>query len=239
MIPESSFEPELELPLEAAFWLPSPDADDDDEAGLGYFHETWSIRDVTTDFAFDILKSELNLARLVDEASCDQHEFETVASALESPDPENAGRVEFGHIREELMYEIASDVPPNLEELELGVAGLVHALAAYECVPAASCRGHVYKSPRRPWSDRPVVYFASDREHAEHLVPLVRASGCGFNFDHERPKLILIEAPSIAETMRLAEMILLSTPSGLSVEQRIALSEARNGPGNPNQSTLW
>ncbi|MEU4548293.1 hypothetical protein [Nonomuraea dietziae] len=224
--------------MEANFWLPYLDLDDDGQS-LGYFHDTWSIRDVSTKSAFEILRTEIGLARLVDEAARDQREFEILAEAVESPSVENADRVEFGHVSSELMDEICSDVPPGLESLELGVAGLVHALATYGCLPAASCRGHIYDPPRRPWSEAPVVYFAVDKERAHRLVPLVRASGCGFNFDPERPNLILIEAPSIIETMLLAENILLSFPSGLSVEHRAMLSECRNGPDNPDQATLW
>ncbi|GII02759.1 hypothetical protein [Planobispora takensis] len=238
MIPESLFDLELELPEEAAFWLPSADPKDEGD-GLGYFDSTWSIRDIATGWAFDVLRTELGLARLVDEAARDRREFEMLASAVECPDAENVDRIEFGHLCEELMDEITSDVPPGLGGLELGVAGLVHALTAYGCVPAASCRGHVYDLPRRPWSDRPVVYFASEREGAERLVPLVRVSGCGFNFDPDRPRLILIEAPSITEMMRLAEKILIATPSGLSADQRLQLSDSRNGPRDPDQLALW
>ncbi|MEV4575085.1 hypothetical protein AB0K16_17705 [Nonomuraea jabiensis] len=178
------------------------------------------IRDVPPELASEVLRTEFGLAGLVDEAARSPEEFEMLLSAVESPDPENVDCADFGHVSEELMEELVSDVPPDLEGLELGVAGLVHALAAYGCVPAASCRGHVYDAPRRPWSDRPVAFFASDRERAEQLVPLARISGCGFNVDPERPRLILVEAPSIVESMRLAEEILRSISSEVSVEQR-------------------
>lgn len=219
MIPRASCDPAPQLPSDAIFWLPSTGQGDDGH-GLGYFHDTWVIRDVPPELASEVLRTEFGLAGLVDEAARSPEEFEMLLSAVESPDPENVDCADFGHVSEELMEELVSDVPPDLEGLELGVAGLVHALAAYGCVPAASCRGHVYDAPRRPWSDRPVAFFASDRERAEQLVPLARISGCGFNVDPERPRLILVEAPSIVESMRLAEEILRSISSEVSVEQR-------------------
>jgi hypothetical protein len=183
--------------------------------------------------------TEVRLVRLVDQDARDLREYEELASAVECPSPDNVSRTDLQHIGTELGEEIAGEGPPGLDGLDLGVAALVYALAAYGCLPAASCRGHVTEPSQRPWADSPVVYFAADREHADRLVPLVRSSGCGFGFDDERPRLIVVEAPSVVETMELAESILRSTPPGLSQEQRARLSEAKREPPDPNQGALW
>jgi hypothetical protein len=238
MIPRLSFDPEPHLPEEVSFWRPPP-GPDGEAYGLGYFQDTWPISDVTTDLAFSVLCTELHLARLVDQSARDAREFEVLASAVEHPSSEYADQVEFAHVSADLMAEITDDFPPELEGLELGVAGLVHALAVHGCLPAASCRGH-FPEPSEPrWSERPVVFIGADRELAEQLVPLVRVSGCGFTFDENRPKLIVVEPPSIVESMQLAERVLCSAAPGLSPEQRAQLSESRTGPPGPCQGALW
>jgi hypothetical protein len=85
----------------------------------------------------------------------------------------------------------------NLKEgvlggLELGVAGLVHALASVGCFPAASCRGH---SGPEAWARHPVVYLAVDRPRASVLEQFVQVAGYGFGVDLERSDLLIIEGP--------------------------------------------
>jgi hypothetical protein len=104
-----------------------------------------------------------------------------------------------------------------LEGLELGVAGLVYALASVGCVPAASCRGH---SRPHAWAERPIVLLAADRARAEWLRPLVSGAGCGFCLDDVRPQILGIEAPSIDEMTALARLVLDSSKDGLQKSAR-------------------
>jgi hypothetical protein len=238
MIPRLSFDPEPDLPEEATFRI-APVSPDGEGHRLGYFQDTWPISDVTRDLALSVLCTELHLARLVDQSARDAQEFEILASAVEYPSSEYADQDEFAHVSADLMAEVTDEFPPELEGLELGVAGLVHALAVHGCLPAASCRGHFSRPSEPRWSDRPVVFIDVDREVAEQLVPLVRDSGCGFAFDSDRPGVIVVEAPSIIESMQLAEEVLRSTAPGLSPEQRAQLAESRMGPPDPNQRALW
>jgi hypothetical protein len=238
MIPRLSFSPDPEPPGEAHFGIPQVDPETG-ERDLGYFHEVWPISDVPVDLAVAVLSTELRLARLIDQSARDAREFELLAAAVESPSPEYVMQAEFAHINAELMAEISDEFPPELGGLELGVAGLVLALAVHGCIPAASCRGHFGELSEPRWADRPVVYIAAEKKHIERLVPLARVSGCGFGLDEERPKLIVVEAPSIVESMQLADEILGANPSGLSPEHRARLAEAKTEPPDLNQGVLW
>ncbi len=73
---------------------------------------------------------------------------------------------------------MSEDEPGALADLELSVAGLVCALATVRIIPAASCRGH---TGQRPWSEVPVVLFATTEYSARALQPLVEATGCSLS----------------------------------------------------------
>lgn len=87
--------------------------------------------------------------------------------------------------------------------LEIGVAGLVHALSATGCWPAASCRGDP-----GGWARHPVVHFAADRHRVTILRDLLDGSGCGFSTDPARGELLVVGAGSIEDTMGLAGRLL-------------------------------
>lgn len=92
-----------------------------------------------------------------------EHEFDVLASVAETG---SANEVE--GITPHQLSALVDHFPEaeELEDLEIGVAGLVYALAAAGIYPAASCRGH---TDPNPWSKSPVVFFAADRSHAEAL----------------------------------------------------------------------
>lgn len=216
MIPRDNIIPDAKLPEDSTFWVPS-DADE----SLGYFHDTWPITDVMPDDARSVVAVERRLVSLADRLTSDAHRFDEVMREIEYYTPD-AGWDEEDEVEPELdghMDELwdCYSVGDSPGGLDVGVAGLVLALASIGVLPAASCRGHFGPSA---WSPHPVVYLAADRAHAEWLEPLVFRSGCGFCLDSERSDLLCITAPSVLETMNLALDILDSAdtdwPAGLS-----------------------
>jgi hypothetical protein len=126
---------------------------------LRYFRGTWRIDHVPVKEAQSTIRDEAELIRLIDEVASVPAEFELLASAIEGqdleplPDSLRAAVLESGLAR----FVIDEDVPP-LDGLEIGVAGLTHALSAMRCRTAASCRSHISS---HSWSDCPVVFFAA------------------------------------------------------------------------------
>jgi len=96
----------------------------------------------------------------------------------------------------------APDDAVLLGGLEVGVSGLVHALAAIGCPTAASCRSHAHA---RSWSDCPVVFFACADTQMEPLTELIASAGCGLG---EERSILKIYAPSIREMSVAAGSIL-------------------------------
>jgi hypothetical protein len=145
------------LPKQATYWMPSED--EIDEEGIGYFRDTWLIISVPEDGARDLIAIERQITRLVDSIAINSEQFETLAHAIESADlTELPASLIDSEQYEALAGLVEDDISP-LEGLELGVTGLVYALASIGCVPAASCRGH---AGARSWARHPVVLFASD-----------------------------------------------------------------------------
>jgi hypothetical protein len=184
---------------------PAEDIDEENGSGIGFFHNVWLIINVPEDEAWEIVKEEREILRILDESSPDAETFEELAELVESYYPEDAESAGIAPAVLQRLDPYLDELSQPLQGLELGVAGLAHALASIGCVPVASCRGH-----RKPhsWADRPAVYAAIDRQRAEWLQPLVRRTGCGFDVDLERPNFLMIDAPSIRETTELASAVL-------------------------------
>jgi hypothetical protein len=142
--------------------------------------------------------------RLVDDLAGTEEDFDRLARCVEDWDPDeqeiDASPAELSVLEAFLGQSDSAEIGG----LELGVAGLVYGLAAGGMVPAASCRGH---AGPQPWSDSPVVLFATDERHASTLDPLVRDAGCVFDIDPARPELVAIAATSIANLMALASAL--------------------------------
>jgi hypothetical protein len=227
VIPRFNVDIDPEIPSEAAFWMPDPDdlASDD---GIGYFHNTWNLGEVTREEALEVIEQERTILDLVELLAIGVQEYEQVCSAMEHNDPTALPEGFSQRVGSDAIMETAGDPifsEPNFGCLEFGVAGLSFALAAVGCVPAASCRSHFEK---HSWSYCPVVYLAADRNRAAWLQPLVERAGCGFGIDEERPEFLLIMAPSIRQTAELAQLILATTaPAG------------GEGPAADCQGRLW
>lgn len=86
--------------------------------------------------------------------------------------------------------------------LELGVTSLVYALNAAGCVTASSCRGHPGQGSGRPW-----VLFAASPERVQRIARL--AFRAGVAIDNMDGGGVALLAPSVAETLALADRMLL------------------------------
>jgi hypothetical protein len=190
------------LPPNARFELPALD-EIDDETGPGGFHHTWLIQDVPVHVAQEYIEIERGIAEVVDRLSPNAETFERLAQLAESAginDPAY-GLSDREHAD---LAGIVSDFP-ELDGLELGVAGLTNALAAVGILPLASCRSH---QDEASWSNAPVVVFAATEAKARALEPLAAAAGCTFECDPGWPAHLHVRATSIAQTMTLAEAII-------------------------------
>ena len=197
-----------ELPDAAEFWTPGPD--DIEDEGFGYFRGVWPIVDVTEEEAREMLQRDRTASSLVSELASTEAEFDVLAKVVETGERDYAQDITADH-RAALGPYIAEDEddPVPLEELEVGVTGLVYALAAAGAYPAASCRGH---PGDYAWSAMPVVLFAIDRCRAHVLAPLVIDTGCGFEIDPARRELLSVCSTSIEGTISLAEAIMGKLP---------------------------
>jgi hypothetical protein len=181
-----------------------PGADEISEEGFGFFRETWWIGRVPVRRAESTVVQEGRLIGMIDQLASTPDEFELLASSIEAQDldvladPLRAAALEAGFAR----FIVHDDSPP-LDGLEVGVAGLAHALSAIGCLTAASCRWHI--SPRS-WSDCPVVFLAAPPWRGEILPDLLASEGCGLGSDRG---LLTIYGRSITDMHRLAERILM------------------------------
>jgi hypothetical protein len=209
MFPTSPPSGSITIPGGATFWLPKPE--DIDEEGIGaYFRDTWLIKDVPVREARQLRKKEQRIAEIVGRLADTPEDFDRLAYAAEGdydPDDTNDGFHLSATEQVELYEFLSGDQTGGLESLELGVAGLVYALASVRIIPAASCRGHPGDIA---WSDRPVVLFATTEYRAKALQPLVEATDCRFNIDSARPDLLVVEGQSVLNTMALADAVLKS-----------------------------
>jgi hypothetical protein len=193
------------FPVDLAIGL--PDEEDVDEEGYGYFRDVWTIGEVSHEEAVSMIEEERRLVSLVDQASRTPTEFEAIAKAIEVGEPDYLPADAAQRPDSELVQVVSNgaDEGAPLDGLELGVAGVSYALTSVGCFTAASCRSH---HSDHSWSDRPVVFFAAERPTVHWLVPLVKDSGCGFADGSERAdRLLIIEAPSITNLMKLAGRI--------------------------------
>ncbi|GAB6987019.1 hypothetical protein [Nocardioides pyridinolyticus] len=229
MFPEAPVIGTSDLPAAATFWMPSPV--EISEEGFGFFRDTWLIRNVSVGDAREIISIEWRMAEVVGRLAKDGDDFERLAGIAESAaldDPAEEVSAEELHA----LAEVVSDIP-ELCGLELGVAGLVHALASVQVLPAASCRSH----PERSWSDAPVVLFAATEFRARALQPLVEETGCTFGIDAARPNLLVVRGRSIENTMALADAVVENRKSF--VQPRVSSSPRRDPSPSSTQEQLF
>ncbi|MET8698258.1 hypothetical protein ABZW10_05195 [Kitasatospora sp. NPDC004723] len=205
MIPHIDIEVDPSFPAGVAMGMPPED--EISEEGYGYFRDTWDISGFSRADAAAVIEEERRLVDLLNQVTTTREEFEAVAAAMEQGDP---GNLPPGFAERHPGSEILAIVGDGdrdesvVEALDIGVAGLSYALSSIGCFPAASCRSHIGE---RPWTDRPVVFFAAERATVQWLTPLVRDTGCGFADGSERGRLLILEAPSISNLMDLAARI--------------------------------
>lgn len=204
MFPEAPPSGTAALPVEATFWMPEPD-EIDEESGIGYFRDTWPMTGITVADAQFVVAAEYAMAEAIELLAHDADDFERLAvlteyGGIDDPD------YDMTEDERTALTGVVSDIPDELGGLELGVSGLVHALAAVGIVPAASCRSHA--DPVTSWSVAPVVIFAASEDAARALQSLVEASGCTFELNQDHPDLLAVRGRSITNTMALAEAVL-------------------------------
>jgi hypothetical protein len=200
MIPVADIDRHPALPSDASFRLPS--RDEISEEGFGFFRDVWYLGQPGVRVTGALIEREATILERVDRLASDEDEFESIARAIELGDPELIP----GHLAAEAIAELDDYVDPEvspLEGLELGVAGLSYALSTVGLPTAASCRGH-----DGGWAAHPVVFFAAQRLRAEVLERLVSGTRCGFIIDPARSQLLVLEAPSVADTVELAQAVL-------------------------------
>ncbi len=200
MFPASSLPGSVQIPGAATFWMPKPQ--DINEEGISFFRGTWLIKEVTVSETRRLAKQERAVAEVVGNLAATSEDFDRLAHAAEDG---YEGYTLNADERTALDSFVSDDGGAALASLELGVAGLVYALATVRIVPAASCRGH---PGDRAWSKRPVVLFATTEYRAKALQPLVEATGCRFAVDDSRPELLAVCGRSILDTMALTDAVL-------------------------------
>lgn len=200
MFPTSAPSGSDTIPDNATFWMPKPE--DISEDGIGsFFHNTWLIKDVPVREARRLRREERRIAELIGDLATTARDFDRIATIAENGlDPDEPDDLEVLTDAERATLDgiIRHDGTSALDSLELGVAGLVYALATVRIIPAASCRGH---PGDRSWSDAPVVLFATTEYRARALQPLAAAAKCRFGIDAARPELLAVQGQSILDTM--------------------------------------
>lgn len=203
MIPRTALLLDPSIPPEHTGWTPK--GDDLSEEGFGGFRDTWIIRGVGVREAKALIKVERELIDIFDRFASNGEEFDAICSAFENGDAtELPERLREPSVPEEIAAHIHGDDFSASEGLDLGVAGLVYALASVGCWTAASCRGHPGKYA---WSEHPLVAFACDRHRVSILQTLVKQARCGLTTDGHRDGLLAVVAESVEEMMALASLV--------------------------------
>lgn len=197
MIPRFDEDVDPQLPAHASFWVPDP-ANLVAGEPVAFFHDTELI--VTDmDEARRVMEAERIAVQFAERHSTSVNEFEEILDQAEFEMPDVPSDEAPAFLLEDGLWH-------GVNGLEIGVAGLVHALNAVGVVTAASCRAH--SEEHRRWASRPAVVCAIGRDHAETLAALVAAAGCGFELNEEDyPHLLAVVAPSIVEMMELAARV--------------------------------
>lgn len=203
MIPRTALELDASVPAEHRGWTPK--RGEFDEEGFGGFRDTWLIRGVGIREAKAFIGLEGELIGLADHFSLDAEEFNAICGAIESADAEELpSRLREPSVPEELECHMGNEDFSPTGGLDLGVAGIVYALAAVGCWTAASCRGHPGKYA---WSDHPIVVLACDRHRAAVLQTWLEQAHCGFTTDENREGLLAVVAESVTGMMTLAGLV--------------------------------
>lgn len=205
VIPSTDCELSYFLPA-GKLWTPSGEELRSDE-GFGGFRDTWPIWRVGIREARAMIELEREVISCVATAATTEETFDEVLRAIEGDDTEAL----------EQCLPDTSSRPPCLDRfvdtgtplgngLDLGVAGLVYAVAAVGCFPAASCRGHPGNGA---WSSIPLVRLAASRPRALVLLELAKRTECGCALEGD---LLSLWAGSVEAMMALAAAVLDARP---------------------------
>lgn len=201
MIPRTELTPMVPSPVPTCSL---PGTEEISEEGFGYFRSVWFIGRVLLSDAQSVVQEEAEMLGWLDQAAPDAEAFDVLATAIEQQHfdnvPDSLGNLEPPAGLEKFVRD-GQDFAP-LGGLEIGVAGLCHALSVVGGLTAASCRSH---ATSQSWSDCPVVFFAAPTWRVELLAELTAAEGCGLDEDRG---MLKIYAPSVRETHALAERAL-------------------------------
>jgi hypothetical protein len=201
MIPKADITPTIASPLPAGGM---PHKDEISEEGFGFFRETWFMGPVLLAEAQSIVLEEAEVMQWLDETASSAEDFELLASAIES---QYTGELPDSLQTMTIVDGLARFIPEeedfgSLGGLEVGVAGLAHALSVVGCLTAASCRWHM---TNRSWSDAPIVFFAAPGWRVELLAELISQAGCGLGTGRG---MLTVYGASIRDTHGLAQQIL-------------------------------
>jgi hypothetical protein len=227
MIPRLPLPLDPSVPPEHTGWTPR--RDELDETGFRGFPDTWLIRGIGVRETKSIIGVEEELINLADRFAVAAEEFDAICSAFEDANatklPE---RLQGPSIPEELAFHLAPDDYSPTDGLDLGVAGLVYALAAGGCWTAASCRGHPGKYA---WADHPVVVLACDRHRASVLQRWPAQAHCGFTTDGRREGLLAVVGESVTDTMMLAGLVVSHKKDFIPSRVRRSMALEKGGQG--------
>src|SRR5262249_9649438 len=151
--------------------------------------DIWPMYGMGTHEAEDMVEREDQILRAVDRAASTRSGFEHAAAAVESGDFDDRPP----DIASDDWAALGDIVPeiPELDGLELGVAGLVMVLSSLDCIPAGSCRGHPKPTA---WESFPIVWFVADLQRARLIDEAVGQLPCGLEYTDD---LLRVLAASI------------------------------------------
>ncbi len=172
--------------------------------GFGHFADTWYVGRPSIEEADELVRYELEGIEALDRAGVDASEFELFTLALEDGETATLSESQLRTFATAGLQDLAPapDDAVLLGGLEIGVAGLVYALAAGGCPTAASCRSHAHD---RSWANYPTVFFGWPEDVLSTLGLLASRADCGLR---EAEGLVEAYAPSIWETNLLARYVL-------------------------------
>ena len=145
------------------------------------------------------MQLEREVVTLLDAMSSSADEFHGLSAQVEFPDPEAAVNDGFIIPDDSPLRAYLTDDQSVTEGLDLGVAGVVYALAAVGCHPMASCKG-----PPHDWAPHPLVRFTARMWRARALLPLALEAQCGLE---EVGGTLGTWASSIVKLMDFAQLI--------------------------------
>jgi hypothetical protein len=214
VIPQAPRRSYFNLPDAARMPLPG----EMDGDGLGLFQGVWLVDPGPIGEARDLIAWERSVVATIDGLADSPEGFDALAHVIEDFQTDGDDRIgadEYPQLtgrQRDLLRGCLDSGVQLLDGLDLGVAGLVVALASTGFVPAASCRGH---TGVRPWAAAPAVIFAGDHDRVAALRDMVPAADCSLDDASGNGEgLVVVRGSSVVSTMGLADSLLDSVGAG-------------------------